>query len=88
MNEFTTVATDLRNAGRDAADMAEKLAAPSETMRVIHPSHAAYGGQAWNGWRFNRVRAELKAQRVSPEVGLTITNAIRELEESERLPAS
>jgi len=86
MNEFNALASDLRNAGRnEAAEMADKLAAPRETMRVIHQAQAAYGGQAWNGWRFNRVREELKSQRVTAEVGLAIANAIRELEENERL---
>lgn len=86
MNEFTALATDLRNAGRnEEADMAAKLAAPRETMRVNHQAQAAYGGQTWNGWRFNRVREEMKAQRVTSEVGLAIANAIRELEENERL---
>lgn len=86
MNEFIALANDLRTAGRlEAAAHAEQLAAPRETMRVIHAAQAAYGGQAWNGWRFNRVREELKAQRVSAEVGLCIANAILELEESERL---
>jgi hypothetical protein len=86
MNEFATLANDLRAAGRiDAASHAERIAAPRETMRVMHPAQAAYGGQAWNGWRFSRVREELKAQRVSSEAGLCIYNAIRELEENDRL---
>lgn len=86
MNEFNALATDLRTAGRnEVADMADKLAAPRETMRLTHPGQNAYGGQAWNGWRFSRVREELKFQRVSHDVGLAIANAIRELEEDERL---
>ena len=75
-----------RNAGRiEAAAHADAMKAPRETMRVIHAAQVANGGQAWNGWRFIRVREELKAQRVSAEVGLCIANALRELEENERL---
>ena len=86
MNEFATLADDLRNAGRiEAAAHADAMKAPRETMRVIHAAQAANGGQAWKGWRFSRVREELKAQRVSAEVGLCIANALRELEENERL---
>ena len=86
MNEFTKLAADLRNAGHiEAADHADKLAAPRETMRVLNPLQAANGGQAWNGWRFCRVRDEFLLARVPRMVGQCIMAALRELEENERL---
>jgi hypothetical protein len=88
MNEFTKLAADLRNAGRiEAADHAEKLSAPRQTMMVTNPLQAANGGQAWNGWRFCRVRDEFLVSRVNRDIGQCIMSALRELEENERLGA-
>lgn len=86
MNEFTALAADLRKSGRnEAADIADSMNAPRSTMKVTHQGQAAYGAQAWNGWRFVRVQEELKTQRVLPAVAMVIVRAIRELEEDERM---
>jgi hypothetical protein len=71
--EFELLAADLRAAGRiEAANAAGRIEAVVETMRGTHPAHCAQPGLCWNGWRFSRVREELKSMTMGETAALAL----------------